>query len=135
MYLHALGHFHPPQLLTNAFLAGLGIETTEQWILDRVGIRQRHTVLPLDYIKQTRNQDPRAALEAATMSNAQTAAEAAKLALKRAGLTTTDIGMVISGSCSPDECIPAEANRVAQELGIDAPSLDIASACSSGNGL
>jgi 3-oxoacyl-[acyl-carrier-protein] synthase III len=42
-----------------------------------------------------------------------------------------DVGMVIAGGCSPDECIPAEANRIAEALGIDAPSLDINAACSS----
>jgi 3-oxoacyl-[acyl-carrier-protein] synthase III len=38
---------------------------------------------------------------------------------------------VLAGSCSPDECIPAEANRIAAELEIDGPALDISSACSS----
>lgn len=131
LYLQALGHFHPENIITNAFLEQLGIETSEQWILERVGIRQRHTVLPLDYITGTRNADPRAAIEAATMSNAQTGAKAAQMALERAGLTAKDIGLVVSGGCTPDECIPAEACRIAETLGIDAPSLDIASACSS----
>jgi 3-oxoacyl-[acyl-carrier-protein] synthase III len=131
LYLHAIGHFHPENVLTNAFLETLGIETNDAWILDRVGIRARHTVLPLDYIRQTKNADPRAAIEAATMSNAETGAKAGELALARAKLTAKDIGMVLAGSCSPDECIPAEANRVAEVLGVDGPSLDVASACSS----
>ncbi len=131
MFLHALGHFHPETVISNGFLESLEIETSDQWIVERVGIRKRHTVLPLDYIRQTRNRDPRAALEAATMSNAQTGAKAAELALARAGLKASDIGMVLSGGCSPDECIPAEAARVAEQLGIEAPSLDLASACSS----
>jgi len=131
LYLHAIGHFHPENIITNSFLAALGIETNEAWILDRVGIRTRHTVLPLDYIQQTKNRDPRMAIEAATMSNAQTGAKAGMMALARAGLTPKDIGMVLSGSCSPDECIPAEANRVAEAMGIDGPALDVASACSS----
>ena len=131
LYLHAIGHFHPENLVTNAFLESLGIETNEAWIMERVGIRSRHTVLPLDYIRETKNRDPRRAIEAATMSNAQTGAKAGLMALDRAKLTVKDIGMVLSGSCSPDECIPAEANRVAAALGIDAPSLDVSSACSS----
>lgn len=131
LYLHAIGHFHPENVVTNAFLESLGIETNEAWILERVGIHARHTVLPLDYIRETRNRDPRRAIEAATLSNAETGARAGRLALERAKLTTKDIGMVLSGSCSPDECIPAEANRVAEALGIDGPSLDVASACSS----
>lgn len=131
LYLHAIGHFHPENVVTNAFLESLGIETNESWIMERVGIRTRHTVLPLDYIRETKNRDPRAAIEAATMSNAHTGARAGAMALARAKLTAKDIGMVLSGSCSPDECIPAEANRVAEAMGIDGPSLDVASACSS----
>ena len=131
LHLHALGHFHPENVIDNAFLESLDIGTNDAWIMERVGIRSRHTVLPLDYIRQTKNKDPRAAIEAALLSNAQTGARAGQVALARAGLTAKDIGMVLSGSCSPDECIPAEANRVAEALEIDGPSLDVASACSS----
>lgn len=131
MYLHALGHFHPENVIDNAFLENLGIDTNDQWILERVGIRTRHTVLPLDYIRSTRNKDPRAAVEAATLSNAKTGAAAARMALERAGLTPADIGMVLAGGCSPDECIPAESNRIAAELNIDAPCVDVSAACSS----
>lgn len=131
LFLHAVGHFHPENLITNEFLSSLDIGTNEAWILERVGIRTRHTVLPLDYIRHTKNADPRAAIEAAEYSNAQTGAQAAKVALSRAGLSAKDIGLVIAGGCSPDECIPAEANRVAELLGIDAPAVDLSSACSS----
>lgn len=131
MHLHAVGHFHPENEITNAFLASLDIGTDDAWITDRVGIKTRRTVLPLDYIKETKNRDVRAAKEAATLSNAQTGAAAAKHALERAGLKPSDIGMVIAGGCSPDECIPAEACRVAEQLGINAPSFDLNAACSS----
>jgi 3-oxoacyl-[acyl-carrier-protein] synthase-3 len=131
MHLHAVGHFYPENLITNPFLQELGLETNDEWIVDRVGIRSRHTVLPLDYIRETKNRDPRAAIEAAVYSNAQTGKRAAELALQRAGLKASDIGMVIAGGCSPDECIPAEACRIAEALEIDAPGLDINSACSS----
>ncbi|WP_254614265.1 MULTISPECIES: hypothetical protein [unclassified Myxococcus] len=53
MFLHALGHFHPPNLLTNTFLGELGLATMDAWILERVGIRSRHTMLPLDYLRMT----------------------------------------------------------------------------------
>ena len=131
MFLHALGHFHPPNILTNAFFEELGLETNDAWILERVGIRTRHTVLPLEYLRETRNRDVRAAQEAALFSNAETGRRAALMALERAGLKPSDIGMVVAGGCSPDECIPAESNRVAQLLGIDAPAVDLQSACSS----
>ena len=131
MNLLSVGHFHPPNVIDNAFLESLDIGTDDAWITERVGIARRHTVLPLDYIRQTRNRDVRAALEAAELSNAETGALAAKMALSRAGLTTKDIGMVIAGGCSPDECIPAEACRIAEELEINAPAMDLNSACSS----
>ena len=131
MYLHALGHFHPETVITNAFLQDLGLETDDAWILERVGIRTRHTVLPLDYIRETRNRDVRAALEAAQYSNAETGRRAALMALQRAGLGVKDVGMVVAGGCSPDECIPAEACRIAEVLGIEAPALDLNAACSS----
>lgn len=131
MFLHSVGHFHPPNIIDNAFLQSLGIDTNDEWILERVGIRTRHTVLPLDYIRQTKNQDTRGAIEAATMTNAQTGAEAARMAIARAGIEPKDIGMVLAGGCSPDECIPAESNRIAEALGIEATCVDVSAACSS----
>jgi 3-oxoacyl-[acyl-carrier-protein] synthase-3 len=94
-----------------------------------VGIRERRTVLPLDYIRQTKNRDPRAAHEASLYRDAQTAAAAARMALDRAGLKPSDIGLVIAGSSSPAFLIPAEAAMVAAELGIDATCFDVNSAC------
>ncbi len=106
MFLHALGHFHPETVITNGFLQDLGLETDDAWIVERVGIRTRHTVLPLDYIRETRNRDVRGALEAARYSNAETGRRAALMALQRAGRDVKDVGMVVAGGCSPDECIP-----------------------------
>ncbi|MBU4074818.1 MAG: ketoacyl-ACP synthase III, partial [Proteobacteria bacterium] len=97
IYLHGIGHFHPENVITNRFLEELEIGTDEAWIMERVGIRERRTVLPLDYIRQTKNRDPRAAHEASLYSNAQTASSAARMALKRAGLESGDIGLVFSG--------------------------------------
>jgi len=86
--------------------------------------------LPLDYIRTTRNADPRAAQEAALYSNADTGRRAAEMALMRAGISARDVGMVIGGSCAPDTTSPAEACNVAAALGIEAPCFDISSACS-----
>ena len=109
LYLHGMGHFHPENVITNRFLEELEIGTDEAWILERVGIRERRTVLPLDYIRQTKNRDPRAAHEASLYRNAQTGAAAARMALDRAGLKPADVGLVIAGSSSPAFLIPAEA--------------------------
>jgi 3-oxoacyl-[acyl-carrier-protein] synthase-3 len=129
LYLHGIGHFHPENVITNRFLEELEIGTDETWIMERVGIRERRTVLPLDYIRRTKNSDLRAAHEASLYSNAQTAAAAARMALERAGLMPSDIGLVLSGSSAPAFSSPAEAATVAAELGIDALCIDVNSAC------
>lgn len=126
-----LGHWHPDAVIDNAFLEGLGIETNDEWILERVGIRTRRTVLGLDYIRETSNADPRLSHGASSATNAQAGAAAALMALHRAGLGPSDIGLVVAGGCSPQHTIPAEACLVAAELGIAAPAYDVVSACSS----
>ncbi|MFO0554827.1 MAG: ketoacyl-ACP synthase III [Polyangiaceae bacterium] len=130
LYLHGLGHFHPENEIDNHFLESLDIGTNEAWITSRVGIRNRRTVLPLDYIRATKNQDLRAAQEARLYSNAETGRRAALMAIERAGIKPSDIGMVIAGDCSPDTCIPAESSSIAKLLGIEVPCIDFSSACS-----
>ncbi|HKU42304.1 MAG TPA: ketoacyl-ACP synthase III [Polyangiales bacterium] len=131
VYLHGIGHSHPPTEITNQFLEDLDIGTTDAWILERVGIRSRRTVLALDYIKHTKNADPRASVEARTCDQGELGARAAELALARSGISASDIGMVIGGSSAPDFVTPAQACVVAARLGIDAPAFDVASACTS----
>src|SRR3954451_25002660 len=118
VYLHGFGHFHHDNEIDNALLESLDIGTNDAWITERVGIQSRRTVLPLDYIRATRNADLRAAPGAALYSNAETGRRAAVMAIERAGLAPSDIGMVIAGGCSPDTCIPAEAARIARALGL-----------------
>ncbi len=129
--LVSIGHFHPPNVMDNDFLTSLDIGVDKNWVMERVGIRERHTVLPLDYIRETRNVNPRASAEASAFSDAQTGAKAAGHALSRAGLSPKDIGMVIAGGCSPQLSIPAQACLTAAELQIECPSFDVNSACSS----
>ncbi len=131
LYLHGVGHFHPKNELTNGFFEDLDIGTDDQWIVERTGIRSRRTVLPLGYIKETRNQDVRVAREAADYTNAELGQEAAEMAIARAGIDKQDIGLIIAGGSVPDHGTPAEACIVGDRLGIEAPSLDIRSACTS----
>jgi 3-oxoacyl-[acyl-carrier-protein] synthase III len=131
LYVHGVGHFHPENVIDNRFLEALDIGTNEAWILERVGIHTRRTVLPLDYIRETRNADVRMGQEAALYTNAETGRRAALHALDRAGLSPKDIGMVIAGGCCPGLQIPAEACSIAAALGIEAPAIDLNSACSS----
>ncbi len=131
LYLHGLGHFHPPNELTNTFLEALNIGTTDEWILERVGIRSRRTALSLDYVRQTRNRDPRAAADAALYTHADTGRRAAELAIARAGIDKRDIGLVVAGSSVMDTASPAEACNIARALDLEVPAFDINSACTS----
>ena len=129
--LLGLGHHNPKNEITNRFLEDLDIGTNDEWILERTGIRSRRTVLPLDYIRETRNADPRAAIEAAEISNAELGAQAARMALDRAGVSVDQIGLMLGGGCAPDTVSPAEACNIGAALGVEAAALDINSACSS----
>lgn len=131
LYLHGIGHFHPDNVITNQFLEDLDIGTSEEWILERVGIYTRRTVLSLDYIKEKKNRDPREAFDATQYSHAEMGAAASRMALSRAGLNPEDIGLVVSGSSAPDNVSPSEAATVAACLGIDVPCFDLNTACSS----
>jgi len=131
VYLHGLGHFHPENQITNAFLEALDIGTDGKWIDERVGIKSRRTVLPLDYIRTTRNRDVRAAAEAAIYSNAEVGRRAAEMAIARAGIDRSEIGMVIAGGSCPDTVSPAEACNIANLLELEVPSFDTISACTS----
>src|SRR5688572_27420579 len=97
LYIHGVGHFHPENVIDNKLLEELDIGTSDEWIVERVGIRTRRTVLPIDYIRTTRNADLRAGQEAALYTNVETGKRAGLHALARAGLKPSDIGMVIAG--------------------------------------
>jgi 3-oxoacyl-[acyl-carrier-protein] synthase-3 len=131
IHLHGIGHCFPDNVISNQFLEELDIGTNDAWIMERVGIRSRRTVMSLDYIRTTRNVDPRASVDARTHTQAELGARAAEMALARAGLAAADIGMVVAGSSAPDWVTPAEACSIAARLGIGAPAFDISSACTS----
>ena len=131
LYLHGVGHFHPENEISNQFLEDLDIGTNDQWILDRVGIRSRRTVLPLEYIRKTKNAEPRDAMEAALYANAELGRRAAELAISRAGIEKSDVGMLIAGCSAPDTASPAEACNIAKAMGLEIPSFDVNSACTS----
>lgn len=130
LFLHGIGHFHPENTIDNVFLESLDIGTSAQWILERTGIQRRSTLLPLSYIRETRNKDPRALLEVQCYENAETGLFAARMAMERANVSASDIGLVISGGSAPCMGSPAEACLIAEQLGICAPCLDVNSACS-----
>jgi 3-oxoacyl-[acyl-carrier-protein] synthase III len=129
LYIHGAGHYHPDNIIDNAFLESLGIETTNEWIIERVGIKKRHTVMDLNNLKHTHNRI--VGQTKINESSAQMGAKAIEMALNRAGIQNQDIGMVISATCAPAYSLPANASLIAAEAGIDAFTVDITSACSS----
>ncbi|QVQ51614.1 ketoacyl-ACP synthase III [Spiractinospora alimapuensis] len=107
----ALGHYQPARVLTNDDLARM-VETSDEWIRSRVGVRTRH-------------------IADENESVADMAATAAGKALTGAGLSGTDIDMVVVATCTAWDRSPNTAARVAQRLGVPAPAaMDVNTACS-----
>lgn len=105
------GHAVPERILTNADLEKL-VDTTDQWILERTGIRQRHVVEP---------GTPLSAL----------AIVAAERALTDAGITGEQIDLVILGSVTGDMKFPATACLIQEAIGAKrAAAFDLSAACS-----
>ncbi len=109
--IKSLATYVPPKLLTNADLE-LMVETTDEWILKRTGIRQRHIVDP-------------------GVATSDLAAEAAKKAIEKAGLTPDDIDVIIVGTVTPDMMFPSTACLVQAKIGANkAWGFDLSAACS-----
>lgn len=109
--ISALGTYVPPRLLTNADLEKM-VETTDQWIMERTGIRERHVVDK-------------------GVATSDLAAEAAKRALAECGITAKDIEAVIVGTVTPDMFFPSTACLVQHKLGAEGIwGFDVSAACS-----
>jgi len=107
----ALGCYTPPGLLTNQDLEKM-VDTTNEWILQRVGISQRHIAAP----------------EVAT---SDMAAEAAKIALEQRGISASDLDAIIVCTVTPDMLFPSTACLVQDRLGArHAWGFDLVAACS-----
>jgi 3-oxoacyl-[acyl-carrier-protein] synthase-3 len=124
-----MGCCHPSTQIDNQFLESLNVGTTAQWIVDKIGIIERRSTLPLDYIRETRNQDPRAAREVASMTPTEMGVVACEEALKRAGISAGQVGMLICNCCTPNETVPTEGQRIAAALGVAGRTFDVFTAC------
>ncbi len=129
LHILGMGTCHPTTSIDNHFLEALDVGTNAQWIEEKIGILSRVTTLPVDYIRETRNQDPRIALEVASMSATDLGVKAAEEALKKTGIQPAHIGLVIVNCCSPRQTSPSEAIRISERLGIVAPAYDVYTAC------
>ncbi|MFE9611024.1 beta-ketoacyl-ACP synthase III [Streptomyces sp. NPDC006012] len=106
----AVGHYQPAKVLTNEELAGL-VETSDEWIRSRVGIRTRHIAGPDEPVDEL-------------------AAHAAAKALAAAGLTPADIDLVLVATSTAIDRSPNTAARVAARLGMPRPAaMDVNVVC------
>ena len=129
LHILGMGVSHPTTSIDNHFLEALDVGTNAQWIEEKIGILKRVTTLSEEYIKTTRNQDPRMAREVASMSATDLGVEAAKQALASAGISARDVGMVIVNCCTPQDTMPGEAVRIAEQLDCPALAFDVYTAC------
>jgi 3-oxoacyl-[acyl-carrier-protein] synthase III len=105
-----VGAYLPERIVSNDELSR-SVETSDEWIRDRTGIRQRHIAAPHE--------------TAAFMG-----AEAARAALKHAGAEPADVDAIILATSTPDQAFPATALRVQAALGITGGfGFDLAAAC------
>ena len=109
--ISGLATFVPPRLLTNKDLERL-VDTSDEWILQRTGIRERHVV-------------------DAGVATSDLAKEAALKAIAHAGLTPHDIDFIVVGTTTPDMMFPSTACLVQNKIGADrAWGFDLGAACS-----
>ena len=109
--ISALGTYVPPRLLTNADLEKL-VDTNDQWIMERVGIRERHMVDK-------------------GVATSDLAVEAAKKALAERGIDASDLDAIIVATVTPDMFFPATACLVQHKLGAkNVWGFDLLAACS-----
>jgi 3-oxoacyl-[acyl-carrier-protein] synthase-3 len=107
----SVGSYVPERILTNADLEKM-VETTDEWITSRTGIRERR-------------------LAAKDEFTSDMAARAAQRALESAGLTSDQVDLIIVATITPDMPFPATACLVQQKLGAyKAAAFDVEAACS-----
>ena len=105
------GHSYPEGILTNADLAQM-VETSDEWITTRTGIKQRRKAAPNEYTSLF-------------------AVRAARQAIERARLDPTDIDLLLCATVTPDQILPSTGCIVQAELGAhNAAAMDIVAACS-----
>lgn len=109
--ISALGTYVPPRLLTNADLEKM-VDTNNEWITERTGIRERHIVDK-------------------GVATSDLAAEAAKNALAQRGIEASDLDAILVGTVTPDMFFPSTACLVQHKLGAKgAWGFDLSAACS-----
>ncbi|MGE5833705.1 MAG: 3-oxoacyl-ACP synthase, partial [Acidobacteriota bacterium] len=106
-----LARYVPPRVLTNADLERM-VDTTDEWILQRTGIRERHLVDP-------------------GVATSDLAVPASLEAIEQAGITAKDVGFIVVGTTTPDTIFPSTACTLQAKIGaMNAWGFDLGAACS-----
>jgi 3-oxoacyl-[acyl-carrier-protein] synthase III len=109
--ISSLGTYVPPRVLTNADLEKM-VETTDQWIMERTGIRERHLVDK-------------------GIATSDLGAEAARRCLEKRGIPATEVEVIIVATVTPDMMFPSTACLVQNKIGATgAWGFDLSAACS-----
>lgn len=110
--IKGIGHYVPERIVTNDDLSKL-MDTSDAWITERTGIKERRFFDP--------DKDTVAGM----------AANASRMALERAGLTTSDVDFIVFATITPDYFFPGSGVLMQRELGLEGiGALDIRNACS-----
>ena len=106
------GSYVPPKVLSNFDLQKMGLDTTDEWIIQRTGVRERRIAEP-------------------DVTAADLGYEASLKALDMAGITAKDVDLIILATITPDTCCPSGANWLEAKLDAhQAVSFDVTAACS-----
>jgi len=106
-----MGHAYPEGILTNADLEKI-VETSDEWITSRTGIKQRHKAEANEYTSQF-------------------GSTAAKQAIERAGLKPEDIDIIVCATTTPDQIMPSTGALIQAQIGAtNAAGMDVFAACS-----
>ncbi|HAX91370.1 MAG TPA: 3-oxoacyl-ACP synthase [Rhodospirillaceae bacterium] len=106
------GGYLPEQIVTNHDLAARGVDTSDEWIVQRTGIRQRHIAVDGE-------------------CTSDLAVKAAQIALKNAGIDIGAVDMIVVATTTPDNVFPSTAARVQAKLGMQRGfAFDVQAVCS-----
>jgi 3-oxoacyl-[acyl-carrier-protein] synthase-3 len=122
-----IGRAYPSDKIDNQLLAELTSGISAGEITKQCSIETRRTTLPASYIRETLNAVNRDAWKTTSKTPTELALEATEEALRRAGLTRQDIGLIIADTSTPRETTPSEGQRLAKKLDLKVPSYDLCS--------
>jgi 3-oxoacyl-[acyl-carrier-protein] synthase-3 len=106
-----MGHAYPEGILTNADLEKI-VETSDEWITSRTGIKQRHKAAEGEYTSQF-------------------GSLAAKQAVERAGIDVSEIDLIVCATTTPDQIMPSTGALIQAQIGaVNAAGMDVFAACS-----